>query len=127
MFSHRIEREMEYLAKTTLPLNSIGIIHSLPVFRIVPLFGIIFTHIYIIDQRGRKSKRAFISLKYLFLPIHAKGGENSSPKQKDRTTKAKGPHHHQFQKCSLLFGIKRSFSIGILLRYNFKLVYPLQN
>jgi hypothetical protein len=36
---------MEYSAKTTLPLNSIGIIHSLPVFRIVLHFGIIFTHI----------------------------------------------------------------------------------
>jgi hypothetical protein len=33
MLSHRIEREMEYLAKKTLPLNSIGIIHSLSVFR----------------------------------------------------------------------------------------------
>jgi hypothetical protein len=35
------------------------------------------------------------------LAIHAKGGESMSPKQKDRTTtnfKAKGPHHHQFQK-----------------------------
>jgi hypothetical protein len=31
-------------------------------------------------------KRAYISLKYPFLAIHAKGGENISPKQKDRTT-----------------------------------------
>jgi hypothetical protein len=46
MLSHRIEREMEYSAKTTLPLNSIGITYSLPVFRIVLHFGIIFTHIY---------------------------------------------------------------------------------
>jgi hypothetical protein len=31
--------------------------------------------------------RAYISLtKYLFLAIHAKGGESISPKQKDRTT-----------------------------------------
>jgi hypothetical protein len=30
--------------------------------------------------------RAYISLKYPFLAIHAKGGENISPKQKDRTT-----------------------------------------
>jgi hypothetical protein len=31
-------------------------------------------------------KRAYISLKYPFLAIHAKGGESISPKQKDRTT-----------------------------------------
>jgi hypothetical protein len=30
--------------------------------------------------------RAYISLKYPFLAIHAKGGESISPKQKDRTT-----------------------------------------
>jgi hypothetical protein len=47
MLSHRIERKMEYSAKTTLPLNSIGVIYSLPVFHIVLHFGIIFTHIYL--------------------------------------------------------------------------------
>jgi hypothetical protein len=31
-------------------------------------------------------KGAYISLKYLFLAIHAKGGESISPKQKDSTT-----------------------------------------
>jgi hypothetical protein len=35
---------------------------------------------------GRESKWAYISLKYPFLAIHAKGGESISPKQKDRTT-----------------------------------------
>jgi hypothetical protein len=35
---------------------------------------------------GRESKRAYISLKYPFLAIHAKGGESISPKQKDRRT-----------------------------------------
>jgi hypothetical protein len=34
----------------------------------------------------RESKRAYISLKYPLLAIHAKGGESISPKQKDRTT-----------------------------------------
>jgi hypothetical protein len=34
----------------------------------------------------RESNRAYISLKYQFLEIHAKGGESISPKQKDRTT-----------------------------------------
>jgi hypothetical protein len=31
-------------------------------------------------------KKAYISLKYPFLAIHAKGGESISPMQKDRTT-----------------------------------------
>jgi hypothetical protein len=35
---------------------------------------------------GESRKWAYISLKYPFLPIHAKGGESISPKQKDRTT-----------------------------------------
>jgi hypothetical protein len=42
--------------------------------------------------KGEKAvkKRAYISLKYPFLAIHAKWGE-SMPK-------AKGPHHHQILK-----------------------------
>jgi uncharacterized membrane protein YwaF len=47
MLSHRIEREIEYSAKTTLPLNSFGIIHSLSVFRMVLHLSIIFSHIYL--------------------------------------------------------------------------------
>jgi hypothetical protein len=44
-------------------------------------------HSYFIYQRGESSQqRAYISLKYPFLAIHAKGGESISPKQKDRTT-----------------------------------------
>jgi hypothetical protein len=35
---------------------------------------------------GRERKRSYISLKYPFLAIHAKGGESIGPKQKDRTT-----------------------------------------
>jgi hypothetical protein len=57
----------------------------LPVLRIVLHLGIIFTHIFVCQSR-RKFKRAYISLKYPFLAIHAKGGESMSPKQKDRTT-----------------------------------------
>jgi hypothetical protein len=49
---------------------------------------------------GRESKRAYISLKYPFLAIHAKGGESISPKQKDRTTT-------NFQK----FELRKDFSI----------------
>jgi hypothetical protein len=85
MFSHRIEREMEYLAKTKLPLNSIGIIYSLPVFRHLSI-GIIF-HSYIACQSGREvTKGLYFTHKYPFLAIHAKGGESISPKQKDHTT-----------------------------------------
>jgi hypothetical protein len=43
--------------------------------------------------------RAYISLKYPFLAIHAKGGESISPKQK-------GPHHHQFSKFELRKGFE---------------------
>jgi hypothetical protein len=92
MLSHKIEREMEYSAKTTLPLNSFSIIHSLSVFRIILHFGIIFTHISIsigisiVCQRGREIKGPIFHSKYPFLAIHAKGGESIGPKQKDRTT-----------------------------------------
>jgi hypothetical protein len=41
-----------------------------------------------------------------FLAIHAKGGESMSPK-------AKGPHHHQFQKTKLS-AFQKYLSIGIL-------------
>jgi hypothetical protein len=37
-------------------------------------------------QGEKVVRRAYISLKYPFLAIHAKGGESISPKQKDRTT-----------------------------------------
>jgi hypothetical protein len=50
-------------------------------------------------------KRAYFSLKYPFLAIHAKGGESISPKQKDRTTT-------NFQNLSLEMMI---FSIDTLL------------
>jgi hypothetical protein len=50
---------------------------------------------------GRESKRAYISLKYPFLAIHAKEGESISPKQKDRTTT-------NFKN----FELRKDFSIG---------------
>jgi hypothetical protein len=53
-----------------------------------------------LSKGGESSlKGAYISLKYPFLAIHAKGGESISPKQKDRTTT-------NFKKNSLLFGMK---------------------
>jgi hypothetical protein len=76
---------MEYSAKTAPPLNSIGIIYSLSVFRHLSTIGIIFTHIYLFTI-GEKVKGLIFHSKYLFLVIHAKGGESISLKQKDRTT-----------------------------------------
>jgi hypothetical protein len=59
--------------------------------------------------------RAYISLKYPFLAIHAKGGESISPKQKDLTTT-------NFQN---LKGLKRmNFSIGILFLIEFQIGTP---
>jgi hypothetical protein len=59
---------------------------------------------------GRESKRAYISLKYPFLAIHAKGGESISPKQKDCTTT-------HFQKFELrkVFSIDDFQSVSYLL------------
>jgi hypothetical protein len=72
---------MEFLAKTRLPLHSIGIIYPSPSLRTALHYGIIFTLItHTIEE---KVKRA---LKTPFLAINAKGGESISPKQKDRTT-----------------------------------------
>jgi hypothetical protein len=65
---------------------------------------------------GRESTRAYISLKYPFLAIHAKGGESISTKQKDRTTTT------NFQNFELRkdFSID-DFSIGILLLIEFQI------
>jgi hypothetical protein len=55
--------------------------------------------------KGERKSRAYISLtKYLFLAIHAKGGESISPKQKDRTTT-------NFKKCVLSICIKEVFQL----------------
>jgi hypothetical protein len=79
-----IEMKMEYSAKKVLPLK---LHYYLLVFRIILHYSIIFTHVFIY-QRGRKfdNKGLYLTHKYPFLAIHAKGGESMSPKQKDRTT-----------------------------------------
>jgi hypothetical protein len=41
---------------------------------------------YCLPKGERKQKGLYFTHKYLFLAIHAKGGESISPKQKDRTT-----------------------------------------
>jgi hypothetical protein len=77
---------MEYSAKTSLPLHSIGIIHSLTVSRRLSVFGIIFTHV--LFAKGEKVVKEGLTFhsKYPFLAIHAKGEKVLGPKQKDRTT-----------------------------------------
>ena len=83
--SHRcIERELESLAKTkaSTPLHQLILRRR---SEQISNFGIIFTHI-LLSKGGESSSRAYTSLKYPFLAIHAKGGESIGPKQKDRTT-----------------------------------------
>jgi hypothetical protein len=46
------------------------------------VFGIILTHLFMTKGEDCTSRALMIP----FLAIHAKGGENKSPKQKDRTT-----------------------------------------
>ena len=83
--SHRyIERELESLAKTRLPLHSTT--HPSPSLR-VTLHLWYNLHSYVLFAKGEKVvRKGLIShSKYPFLVIHAKGGESFSPKQKDRT------------------------------------------
>jgi hypothetical protein len=72
---------MESLAKTRLPLHSIGIIYSSPSLHTALHFGIIFT--LITSTIEEKVKRALKRL--CFWRLMPKG-EKYSPKQKDRTT-----------------------------------------
>jgi hypothetical protein len=59
----------------------------LPALRFILHFGIIFTHIFVFAKGGERLKKGlYLTHKYPFLAIHAKGGESMSPKQKDRTT-----------------------------------------
>jgi hypothetical protein len=70
--------------KASTPLHQI--IHPSPSLRIALQFGIIFTHIFFTKGGEKVIKGLYFTHKYLFLAIYAKGGENISPKQKDRTT-----------------------------------------
>ena len=70
-------------------------------------FGIIFTHI-LFDKGGEKVKKGlYVTPKYPFLAIHAKGGESISPKQKDRTT----TNFKKFLKVVFQIGIKEVFQL----------------
>jgi hypothetical protein len=101
--SHRLKGNWNLRRRQRLPLHSIKLLilrrRSTPLSN----FGIIFTHMLFTIGRVQ---RAYISLKYSFLAIHAKGRESISPKQKDRTTT-------NFQK----FELRKDFSIGILLEF----------
>jgi hypothetical protein len=84
--SHRLKGNWSLRQRQRLPLHSIELLilrrHSAPLSN----FGIIFTHLLFAKGGESSFDRAYISLKYPFLAIHAKGGESISPKQKDRTT-----------------------------------------
>jgi hypothetical protein len=83
--SHRLKGEKSLQRRQRLPLHSIKLLILRRRFEQLSNFGIIFTHI--LFAKGEKVvTRAYISLKYPFLAIHAKGGESISPKQKDHTT-----------------------------------------
>jgi hypothetical protein len=107
MLSHRIEREMEYLAKTTLPLNLIGIIHSLSLFRIALQFGIIFTPI-LFTKGGESLKRGlYFTQVSVFGDSCQRGRKVLAQSKKDRTTT-------NFKMSPFKFGLRKDFSIDIL-------------
>jgi hypothetical protein len=83
--SHRLKGNWSLRRRQRLPLHSIKLLILRRRSEHLSVFGIIFTHI-LFTKEGESSSRAYISLKYPFLAIHAKGGESISPKQKDRTT-----------------------------------------
>jgi hypothetical protein len=113
MLSHRLKGKRSLRRRQRLPFHSIKLLilhrRSATLFN----FGIIFN--LMLFTIGRESKRAYISLKYPFLAIHAKRGESISPKQKDRTTT-------NFKKFELRkdFSID-DFSIDILLLIEFQI------
>jgi hypothetical protein len=83
--SHRLKGNWSLRRRQRLPLHSIKLLILRRRSEQLSNFGIIFTHILL--AKGEKVViRAYISLKYPFLAIHAKGGESISPKQKDCTT-----------------------------------------
>jgi hypothetical protein len=83
--SHRLKGKKSLRRRQRLPLHSIESLILRRRSKQLSNFGIIFTHI--LFAKGEKVvNRAYISLKYPFLAIHAKGGESISPKQKDHTT-----------------------------------------
>jgi hypothetical protein len=122
MLSHRLKGKWSPRRRQgfhSTPLHHV--IYPSPSLRITLHFGIIL-HSYIICQRGREfEKGSYFTHKYLFLAIHAKGGESISPKQKDRTT----TNFKKMFKYSLSIYIKEVFQLVSYFWDNFKLVWPL--
>jgi hypothetical protein len=56
-------------------------------------------------------KGLYFTHKYPFLAIHAKGGENISPKQKDRTPKQKDRTTTNFKNVVFQFVLKEVFQL----------------
>jgi hypothetical protein len=86
MLNHRLKGKwsLRQRQKASTPLHRI--IHPLSSLHNALQFGIIFTPI-LYTKGGESLKNGlYFTHKYPFLAIHAKGGENISPKQKDRTT-----------------------------------------
>jgi hypothetical protein len=86
MLSHRLKGKWSSSAKTKASTPLHRIIHPSPSLRYALQFGIIFTPILFAKGGESLKEGLYFTHKYLFLAIHAKGGESISPKQKDRTT-----------------------------------------
>jgi hypothetical protein len=116
--SHRLKGNWSLQRRHRLPLHSIKLLILRRRSEQLSNFGIISTPI--LFAKGDKVViRAYISLKYPFLAIHAKGAESISPKQKDRTT------NHQFSKFELRKGFEMiNFSISILFLIEFQIGTP---
>jgi hypothetical protein len=86
MLSHRLKGKwsLRRRQKASTPLHRI--IHPSPSLHNALQFGIIFTPILFTKGGESLKKGLYFTHKYPFLAIHAKEGENISPKQKDRTT-----------------------------------------
>jgi hypothetical protein len=109
--SHRLKGNWSLRRRQRLPLHSIKLLILRRRSEPLSNFGIIFTHIVFAKGGEIRYRRAYITLKYPFLAIHAKGGESISPKQKDRTTT-------NFKNFELrrVFISNNDFSISILFR-----------
>jgi hypothetical protein len=117
MLSHRLKGEMESSRRQGFH-STPSIIHPSSSLRTALQFGIIFTPILFTKGGESLKKGLYFTHKFPFLAIHAKGGENISPKQKDRTT----------TNFKNIFGLRKDFfQLVSYFSYNFKLVYPLKN
>jgi hypothetical protein len=121
MLSHRLKGKWSprQIQKASTPLHQI--IHPSSSLHTSLQFGIIFTPILFTKGGESLNKGLYFTHKYPFLAIHAKGGESTSPKQKDRTTT-------NFKNVVFQFVLREDFSIGIFFLIKFSNWYnPFQN